>query len=499
MFCRVVWYMPLSLLLVLVSQADVRAQASFESLLRRLPNTANAVMVVNIEQIRRSPFAEKVASQDELSQAVEDRVTAIPPSAKRFVLGMQLDLEHWVPEWRAALMEVERAPAADAIAKNLNGKVETLGDMPLIWSPLDLFVIQFEPTLIGVMTPANRQAVGRWSREGKSSSGSLSPYLQKSGSFSDTAGTDVILALDLQDVIPASQAKLRLAKSNFVKGKNLDLDAVGKILASAQGVRLGIRIKETPYAKLVVDFSENPSSLAPIAGDLIREVLANNGMLIDDLAKWKSSTTSSTIGLEGEMSIESLRLLASLIEVPREALQSVETAQRKPQVSNASSASLKGQASLQQFRTLERYLKDLKLQHKESLTLGQSAIFIDSTARRIDELPILNVDEDLVKFCSQVSRDLRNMANAFRQSGIRTSTRQAQVYSSGYVSGYGNGGYNGFYGEYYGEGYVAGEHRRAKVEERASAVTNVQQAGIQITNALAELRRALTQRYQIEF
>ena len=95
--------------------------------------------------------------------------------------------------------------------------------------------------------------------------------------------------------------------------------------------------------------------------------------------------------------------------------------------------------------------------------------------------------------------------------GIQSGVRQAEV-TSGSVDGgdygYGGGYRYGAYGAYnggadiYGMGTVkaVGEQRRViRAEEKATAATDIQQVRQNIIAATADIRRKMTQKYQMEF
>ena len=60
--------------------------------------------------------------------------------------------------------------------------------------------------------------------------------------------------------------------------------------------------------------------------------------------------------------------------------------------------------------------------------------------RKVDALPILNVDDDLLAWGARIGETFRNMALAQRSSGIRTGVRKSSVYGN-YQYNYDQNGY----------------------------------------------------------
>ena len=68
--------------------------------------------------------------------------------------------------------------------------------------PNDTYIVQFGPKVLAAMGPANRQSVLRWIRETQGEAKTeLSPYLQKAAGYSDNAGTEIIMAFDLDGAL----------------------------------------------------------------------------------------------------------------------------------------------------------------------------------------------------------------------------------------------------------------------------------------------------------
>jgi hypothetical protein len=109
-------------------------------------------------------------------------------------------------------------------------------------------------------------------------------------------------------------------------------------------------------------------------------------------------------------------------------------------------------------------------------------------ARRIDELPVLHVDELLIDYGDKLAETLRIMSLSKRQAGIRAGVRANE--GGGYYDGYN-------YGE---NAYDSAANRsQVKKEEMAVAYDTRVQGWQHIDDATADLRRTLTKKYSVEF
>ena len=177
------------------------AADEFQDLVNKIPRSANAVVLLNMEKAKNSPFGLKEDWSAKIEQAFEDGLVRVPPQAKRFVLASQIDFEFMEPLWEAAVIELDEDLSSTDIEKMRHGTLDTIEGLPAIARPNDTYLVKLAPKLVGAMGPANRQAVVRWIRDiRKPLPPPLSPYLQKAAVYSDKAGSEIIMAIDLEGV-----------------------------------------------------------------------------------------------------------------------------------------------------------------------------------------------------------------------------------------------------------------------------------------------------------
>ena len=202
-----------------------------------------------------------------------------------------------------------------------------------------------------------------------------------------------------------------------------------------------------------------------------------------------------------------LRRLLSIVDSP-----AAENLEADAPVSPGELPALQAKKSRDYFRTITGMADDLKEGLRSVKNLASTQLYFDKYARKIERMPILNVDDELVQWGAFVANSLRQATSSIKTMGIQSGVRQAQVTSGsagGDAGGYGYGGYRyGAYGGYnggpdiYGMGSLkaTGEQRRViRAEEKADAATDIQQIRQQIIAATADVRRKMTQKYQIEF
>jgi hypothetical protein len=489
------------------------ALAQFREMVNRLPKSANAVVLLNMEKAKQSPMGVREGWTKKVEKGFESGLIRVPPQAARFVLASQIDLEFMEPVWSAAVVDLSGELSLEQFAKRRGGTLDTLDKAPAVALPNDTYVVQFGPQVLGAMGPGNRQSVLRWIREAQGGGKTeLSPYLQKAAGYSDKAQTEIIMAIDLDGALSWERiGKYLDSKKELLKLAAPDLKKATDVLSGIQGLRLGIRLGDRPYGMLTVDFREDTSPVGAIAKPLLLQVLADGGLQIDDLEEWKSEASGTTVSLSGYLTTSGLRRVLAIVESPTSS-ESVAKESKTPPSPGELEAN-RAKASLDHFHAVTGMFDDLKKDMRSSKNLASTAMWFDKYAKRIEKLPILNVDEDLLKYSGFVASTMRQAAGSGRTMGIQSGVRQSQIISSS--AGHGYAGYSygryGWHGGYGASGVVPiydpvaeakgvyAERRVVRAEEKAKAATDIHGLRDQVVAATADIRRAMTQRYQTEF
>lgn len=484
------------------------AAAQLGDLVRRVPDRPNTLILIDVAKAYSSPMAEKEQWQEKMLTAFQSGMIMIPPAASQFVMASQLDLELMQPIWEVALAKVDQDVSIPQFAQLRGGSVDVVAGESAVALPDDTYAIKFGPALVGAMKPANRQSVGRWieaSRDAKRRP--LTPYLEEAVGYVQDIGTPIIIALDLENALAPAGIRARLGELKCLEGKSVDLDKLSQALASVRGVTLGITLVERRFGGLKIDFSQDVSMTADFAKPLLLEALANQGAMIDEFNDWTVNVTSNQISLKGVLEPSGLRRILSLLEPPH----TPDYVPPQPSSGTNPTELSAALASQEYYKTVTTLLDDLKGKRKsdEFVTWGQVGLWFERYAKKIDNLPILNVDNALLDYGAFVSDSLRQSETAMKGIGAKSAYRQTQTpnvqaYSGASVAAYGPYGGTA-YGYRYGYNPKLSmaldfqQDAQIRTQERIQGNANAHFIMQGIDQATSAIRRGMTQKYKVEF
>lgn len=136
--------------------------AEFSKLIRRVPESANALVLVDADRIFGSGVAKNEKWELDRDERFKAGLTSIPPQADRVVIASQIDFEFMHPLWKFALVESERPKLLSTLAREYGGSLDKVVGMPAVRLPDDSFIVELSQHLRGGMAPANRQQTSRW-------------------------------------------------------------------------------------------------------------------------------------------------------------------------------------------------------------------------------------------------------------------------------------------------------------------------------------------------
>jgi hypothetical protein len=452
-------------------------------LVHAVPATANTLIVLDADRL----FASKLAVSEEwranFDRAFASGMVAIPGDTSRLVLASQLDFEFMKPLWQVSAADLQSPRSAAGVARATKGKLDSVGGKPAVALKQNAYLVELSPRQFVAMTPANRQVMARLLGDaGSRREPAVSPYLKSA--LEATRRSMIVIAIDLEDAIPPEVIRRKLAASSAVTDKSGKREAVATVLDGLKGLTFEIAVNEASYAQVAFDFRVDAASLAPIAKPLFQEVLSGLGAELPDVEGWKTQASATRLELHGSLSAAGRRRVLSLIDNPLASLVGVDDAtatEKQPDHSKVVAATQK------YLKAVQSTMDEVREQSQEAKTFSQNALWFDQWARRLDNLPVLNVDPELVDFTSKVTTDMRGIAAALRGIGIQSGSREAQVWSSYSYS-------------YYTDDQEVGSQRRAiRAEERASGATNARELARAIDTALGQMRKDLTQKYKVEF
>ena len=488
------------------------AKGRFDDLLVRVPRSANALMLIDVGAVHRSPLAVKEDWKGQHAASYANKPMILPPESDRMVLASQMNPNRgFATLWEGAVISLRAPLSPRAVARAEGGYVDEIRGLPAVWTPSDAYVVLFDSKLMGILTPAHRQAVARWVEYTETPPGvAVSDYLQQAADRLDGRTTQIVLAVDLQDAVQPQRLQEALDASPLVGNDEAKKRQWGRLVSGIRGVTLAVQIGESARGVLRVDFSKSTAPFGKEAKALVLDALAKYGVGLDDFDQWKARLDNQSIVLQGSLSTRAMRKVFSLLELPTtdftsarsRAGQSGETTppDRTPPQTSQDPAQAAVKASQTYFKSVTTLLDDLEEEFRTNRDARRTmaATFMERYARRIDRLPILNVDEELLEFGAKVAETLRSTSIASRQAGVRTGVRKARA--AGYSTYY--YGYGSRYA--YGDGYYGTRTRSAQSSEiqreEAAKGRQVRFANWKaIQDARAGIRAKMTQKYNVPF
>jgi len=456
--------------------------AEFSALMRRVPGEANVLVLVDVERVFASPIARERGWQKKVAAEGELHSLLLPPGARKLVRAITLDLDTSEMRSELTLLDLPKGPALEKVAARHQGYVEQIANTEAAWFPQGAFGVKLAADQYALMFPANRQSLSRWLRE---RNGQASTWLLQSATQLKARGPQLVLALDLEGAVPTKGLEERLKQSATLGPGAANVAEMARVIGSARGAYFTVEFGEGAIGTLVVEFERDAAPLGEVGKGVLLGALANHGVAVDELADWQVKVTGKSLSLTGTLTDSGLMRLSSVVELPSDLIDDPEekTDAGNPQL----------YATQAHYKAVQRLTDDLFAKKKQSF--GQYAQWAEQYAKKIDRLPLLNVDEEMQQYSAQVAELLRQGAVAFRGVGIRSAGRQSQVWTSNYV----NYGYSG--NRWYAGNYNAGEQEKRSIrgEEVSQGATDAASMKQQIDDASAEIRRKMVAKYKVEF
>jgi hypothetical protein len=469
---------------MLFASSTAFAQGDLQDLLKKMPRTANSIMAINVDGLHNSPIGITRKWKDLHEESYVNRPFILPPEAKWAIVGAMFDPVSNESIWELGIMSLTSDLSMRSIARAEGGYVDNIDGTEAAWVPSNAYFVQVAAKTLGVMYPGHRQLVARWVDFAKNNKESeLSPYLRSAAEVLDDKSIQVVLAIDLKDMARPHTLKEKLANSPTLKGKNIDLDALGQVISTIQGATFTISLTDKAIGRLQVDFLGDTEILNPVAKQLILEVLDDHGASIEVMKNWTLETSRGTIALVGELDQSGMRRIGSVLELPSTKF----TTNKDDQPSQGPTV----KASKAYYGSVQALVDDLRKTPRDNR--DNHAVWMERYARKIDRLPILNVDDELLAFGAQTAERFRECSVAKRSALVRSGVRKSQVYAAYDSTYYTNTG-----------GYVnrsTTEQDRASIDKAENAQATKVRVDLwkQIEDDMAQIRNSMTRKYMTEF
>lgn len=449
-----------------------------------LPGDINAVALVNVAEVYKTPLAQKEGWIRQAAESFIQQQSFIPPGTEQILIGAELDLSEGLTATRKYSVLVPQAgQSLEKLSAWFPAGIEKVGDKAIAQFGTDGFVADTGDGC-WLAISASRQNISRWLRNGPNLGGNQLPKYLRKALTSANNKSQVLLAIDLLDNFSEKSLVDELKATDWFKS-DVVVESNAKILASVEGITIGISVDKDRIGHATLDFGKETAALKPVLGKLVDAVMHRAGISTDDIESWKWDVAGKQITGSGPVSAGGVRRLLSILD--------------PPSITHAISAATTAEPPTPEERmakTSHKFLKSVQvllddLRETLNKTKDNHAVYFERYARKIDDLPKLNVDPQLLDFSAKVSNSLRYQAQTLRMQLMNAGTRKLQTYasSSSYVGPY------GWYATMPNAG--TGSVIDAQANQAAKSVRFSEWK--QIEDGLVAVRRAMTEKYRVEF
>jgi hypothetical protein len=473
----------------------------FGELLKRIPDQANALMLVDVDGLLDSPYGKREQWRDKLT----DRPTSllgVSTDASRLVVATSIDPRTLDERWKLGMLQTKLDPPKPSVLANREGGyVEEIETQKVIWTPRGFYLFTFEPRIVGYAVPADRQLMVNWITSNLLKPREFPPSWADRAFFRADAGSAVVFAVNLKNVLSTREVQAWLNTLPSMKPNTMDASILAPKLASAKSAMFQVDVDQTINGTIQVDFDQEVDYASPVAKEIILGTLEALGAALGtDAANWSATARGRTITLEGRLDATALRRILSLASAPTLTTEysssdtSVPDTEPSPATARKPTEPSDGdivKASQGYFRAITDITDNI--QQKKNNDWIHIRFWMDKSARMIDELPILFVDNELLDWGSQVSRTLRGMSQGINYVNKDKSYRLASSPKGSYV------GYWGGYGGYGGGAYAGADNRLMNTQANSMISVGIDDGWKDFQNSMADMRRKMVQKYKVDF
>lgn len=431
------------------------------------PDRANAILYMDVPTLR------KLTEGNPIHTDLSERL-------KEVRIASDIDLSVLQPNWEIGYVTGNGKMEAQELSKMTRGYVDTIAGKSVVWSQQQSYLIPMPDGSLGVVRPADRKLVGRWLKKEKSNS--VASYLQKH-SRQDTKFISMMIAVDLEDAFSAVAIQQRIETLSSLKGT--DTAAIANTLASIQGVRVIVGRKNLDECIISMDFGSSPEKLLPVAKEFFVELLARNSSSVPESSGWKSTMDGNTISFRGTITAKTIDDMLGIFTLQRQA-SDLQQNTSSSQVGETSE-SIQFEATKAYYEKTANILK--RVRDYSADNTGDRAQWNGRMARRIDELPTLNVDPEVIEYGVKVSQGLRGNMVALQTTNIST-------YANAIQNGAASVSYGGYNGGYYNDANAPYQYRQLA---QAQGNYSYRELIGQLDQLEADMRRKLTAKYKVQF
>jgi hypothetical protein len=305
--------------------------------------------------------------------------------------------------------------------------------------------------------------------------------------------TDIVMAMDLEGAFGVPRIRRWLDDNDIKEIPEKQRDEAARTLGTMKGITLAMTVDQDVTGRATVEFDRDAAALGASAKPIMLGVLSAAGMRIDDIEQWNFAASGKQVTMDGKLSTPALRKLLGIVQSPIPAATAGAAGAADKPAGDVPTDPV--QASQRYFKVICANLDNLRLATSSS----ESAQWARATSKRIDQLPILNVDPELVKWGSMVSLKLKQVGAGMATAQTQINSRVAGVVDPAYASYTTNEGFTQLTINQNEVENVKRQRRQVALEQRAQA----QEQAVQILTEVAEsrpaIRAAMVEKYKVEF
>jgi hypothetical protein len=238
-----------------------------------------------------------------------------------------------------------------------------------------------------------------------------------------------------------------------------------------------------------LDFSKNPSAIKDKAKEILLEALSLQGLMVDDFEQWQLTHSGNQSRLAGPLSAEGLRTINLLIQHPLEEVMGYGGS--RSGTSGVVEQDM-GTVSKKYFDAINGVLNEYR-RKPEMKSLSSYATWFDLHARKIDALPVVGVDDQLVGFAQYVSDQFREMSVVMRSAELAKTERTTSFQNYSYSYRWGRWG---GYGEYWDN---SKNRATAASIERLRGKNAAREILEEVEDKAGHIRQEMSKKYGINF
>lgn len=389
----------------------LQAAETTEDLLARVSDTANVVVVVDVEGMFKSPLGTLQKWSQRYRTDYANGLVPFPPSVQRAVLATELNPETMHPSWELGVLQLNRASLMKELATREQTAIEKFDGRLMVTTAQRTYFVELKPQTVAIANYQNRQEMARWLRFAMANKQpTVSEYL-RNAALDQTSTSQYRLAMDLQDIPHLDEVRFKLDHVKTPLPPTLDRDALAKTITGIRGMRVDVQMSDTIQGTVRLDFNDNLAPFAPVMSALALEVFARRGVDLPELHRAKSRVVGKSVIFENELSESSFRRVLSLIQPYSAAIEEDERASSSDAPRTESPQEI---ATKRYLRSVTTMFEDLEKQARYAKTYAASAHWFETSAKKIDQLTVREVDPEVLAYATGVSAKFRAMAQSLR-------------------------------------------------------------------------------------